>query len=52
MNSLRSNKIEVEAVERGLDHGVWASFKVAFDPEEDPLNVSERTTCAGVPFLF
>ena len=39
MNSLRSNKIEVEAVERGLDHGVWASFKVAFDPEENPLNV-------------
>ena len=39
MTSLRSNNIEVEAVERGLDHGVWASFKVAFDPEENPLNV-------------
>ena len=39
MDSLRSNHIEVEAVERGLDHGVWASFKVAFDPEENPLNV-------------
>ena len=38
-NLLRSNKIEVEAVERGLDHGVWASFKVAFAPEENPLNV-------------
>ena len=36
---LRSKNIEVEAVERGLDHGVWASFKVAFDPEENPLNV-------------
>lgn len=36
---LRSNKIEVEAVERGLDHGVWASFKVAFAPEVNPLNV-------------
>ena len=36
---LRSNDIEVELVERGLDHGVWASFKVAFDPEEHPLNV-------------
>lgn len=39
INSLRSNGIDVEAVERGLDHGVWASFKVAFDPEENPLNV-------------
>ena len=39
MDLLRSNDIEVEAVERGLDHGVWASFKVAFDPEKNPLNV-------------
>ena len=39
MDSLRSNDIEAEAVERGLDHGVWASFKVAFDPEVNPLNV-------------
>ena len=39
MDALRSNNIVVEAVERGLDHGVWASFKVAFDPEENPLNV-------------
>ena len=39
IDSLRSYNIEVEAVERGLDHGVWASFKVAFDPEENPLNV-------------
>ena len=39
IDSLRSNDIEVEAVERGLDHGVWASFKVAFDPEENPLNL-------------
>lgn len=39
IESLRLNNIEVEAVERGLDHGVWASFKVAFDPEENPLNI-------------
>ena len=39
LDLLQSNKIEVEAVDRGLDHGVWASFKVAFDPEENPLNV-------------
>ena len=39
MELLRSNDIEVEAVGRGLDHGVWASFKVAFDPERNPLNV-------------
>lgn len=24
---------------RGLDHGVWASFKVVFNPETNPLNV-------------
>ena len=39
IDSLQSNGIQVEAVERGLDHGVWASFKVAFDPAENPLNV-------------
>ncbi|KAL9064504.1 MAG: hypothetical protein Q9161_008841 [Pseudevernia consocians] len=39
IDSLPSHDIEVGAVERGLDHGVWASFKVAFDPEENPLNV-------------
>ena len=39
IESLRAHDIEAEAVERGLDHGVWASFKVAFDPERNPLNV-------------
>ncbi|KHO01276.1 Extradiol ring-cleavage dioxygenase, class III enzyme, subunit B [Metarhizium album ARSEF 1941] len=24
---------------RGLDHGVWSGFSVAFDPETNPLNV-------------
>ncbi|KAB5560276.1 Extradiol ring-cleavage dioxygenase, class III enzyme, subunit B [Coniochaeta sp. 2T2.1] len=27
------------AVTRGLDHGVWSGFSVAFDPEINPLNV-------------
>ncbi|KAI0161096.1 putative aromatic ring-opening dioxygenase LigB subunit [Hypoxylon sp. FL1284] len=31
--------IEVERVQRGLDHGVWTGFIVAFDPEKNPLNV-------------
>ncbi|KAE9364228.1 Extradiol aromatic ring-opening dioxygenase [Stipitochalara longipes BDJ] len=31
--------IEVERVKRGLDHGVWAGFIVAFDPKKNPLNV-------------
>ncbi|KAI9844076.1 MAG: hypothetical protein M1837_005789 [Sclerophora amabilis] len=31
--------IEAEGVKRGLDHGVWASFKCAFDPQQNPLNV-------------
>jgi len=39
MGLLRSNGIEVEGVKRGLDHGVWASFKCAFDPELNPLGV-------------
>lgn len=31
--------IEAEGTRRGLDHGVWASFMVAFDPKSNPLNV-------------
>ena len=31
--------IKAEGVRRGLDHGVWASFMCAFDPENNPLNV-------------
>ncbi|KAF2792696.1 Extradiol aromatic ring-opening dioxygenase [Melanomma pulvis-pyrius CBS 109.77] len=31
--------IEVERVKRGLDHGVWAGFLVAFDPKKNPLKV-------------
>ena len=37
--ALRSHGINAEAVVRGLDHGVWASFKVAFDPDGNALNV-------------
>ena len=29
--------IKAEGVRRGLDHGVWASFMCAFDPETNPL---------------
>ncbi|KAM5443221.1 hypothetical protein MferCBS31731_001538 [Microsporum ferrugineum] len=31
--------MKAEGVTRGLDHGVWASFKCAFDPEDNPLSV-------------
>ncbi|KAJ5229171.1 hypothetical protein N7489_009879 [Penicillium chrysogenum] len=36
---LKKADITAEGVERGLDHGVWASFKCAFEPETNPLNV-------------
>ncbi|SMR44195.1 unnamed protein product [Zymoseptoria tritici ST99CH_3D1] len=36
---LRNAGIKAEGVRRGLDHGVWASYSVAFDPETNPLNV-------------
>nr|POE59128.1 4,5-dopa dioxygenase extradiol [Quercus suber] len=31
--------IKAEGTRRGLDHGVWAGFMVAFDPKTNPLNV-------------
>lgn len=31
--------INARGVKRGLDHGVWASFKCAFEPDTNPLNV-------------
>ena len=31
--------IPAEGVKRGLDHGVWASFMCAFEPESNPLGV-------------
>ena len=31
--------IKSEGVRRGLDHGVWASFSCAFNPETNPLDI-------------
>ncbi|KAK2747154.1 hypothetical protein FQN57_002411 [Myotisia sp. PD_48] len=31
--------MKAEGVKRGLDHGVWSSFKCAFEPKMNPLNV-------------
>ncbi|KAJ5952959.1 Extradiol ring-cleavage dioxygenase class III enzyme subunit B [Penicillium vulpinum] len=36
---LKEAKISAEGVKRGLDHGVWVSFKCAFEPDSNPLNV-------------
>ncbi|KAJ5054006.1 uncharacterized protein L3040_000292 [Drepanopeziza brunnea f. sp. 'multigermtubi'] len=36
---LTKHDIQVSGTRRGLDHGVWASFKVAFDPLTNPLQV-------------
>ncbi|KAI9670931.1 MAG: hypothetical protein M1817_003816 [Caeruleum heppii] len=36
---LREAGVGVRAVERGLDHGVWSSFRCAFDPDDNPLGV-------------
>ncbi|KAJ9489467.1 hypothetical protein VN97_g3808 [Penicillium thymicola] len=36
---LKEADIPAEGVKRGLDHGVWASFKCAFEPDSNPLNV-------------
>lgn len=39
LDLLSSAGIKAQGVKRGLDHGVWAGFHVAFDPVENPLNV-------------
>ncbi|KAJ5263350.1 hypothetical protein N7478_010955 [Penicillium angulare] len=39
LDALHDAGIEAQGVKRGLDHGVWASFKCAFEPDENPLNV-------------
>ncbi|KAI0403107.1 Extradiol ring-cleavage dioxygenase, class III enzyme, subunit B [Xylaria palmicola] len=36
---LRDAGIEAEGVKRGLDHGVYVGFSVAFHPEKNPLNI-------------
>jgi len=37
LTTLHEAGIEAEGVNRGLDHGVFAPFLVAFDPEKNPL---------------
>lgn len=39
MDLLRKKGIKVSGTDRGLDHGIWVPFKVAFDPEENPLEI-------------
>ncbi|KAJ8120240.1 hypothetical protein ONZ43_g3002 [Nemania bipapillata] len=36
---LKDAGIEAEGVKRGLDHGVYVGFSVAFDPDKNPLNI-------------
>lgn len=36
---LEENGIKAEGVRRGLDHGVWASFMCAFNPDTNPLDI-------------
>ncbi|KAJ2969518.1 hypothetical protein NUW58_g9972 [Xylaria curta] len=36
---LRDAGIEAEGVKRGLDHGVYVGFSVAFHPDKNPLNI-------------
>ncbi|KAF2722177.1 Extradiol aromatic ring-opening dioxygenase [Polychaeton citri CBS 116435] len=39
LSKLETAGIRAKAVERGLDHGVFAPFYVAFNPENNPLSV-------------
>ncbi|KAG8622805.1 hypothetical protein KVT40_009316 [Elsinoe batatas] len=39
LQRLRSAGINAQGVKRGLDHGVFAPFTVAFNPETNPLNI-------------
>jgi 4,5-DOPA dioxygenase extradiol len=36
---LESKGIKAMSSDRGLDHGIWVPFRVAFDPEEHPLDI-------------
>ncbi|KAI1122218.1 Extradiol ring-cleavage dioxygenase, class III enzyme, subunit B [Nemania abortiva] len=36
---LQEAGIKAEGVRRGLDHGVYVGFSVAFDPDKNPLNI-------------
>ncbi|OTB02859.1 hypothetical protein M426DRAFT_322281 [Hypoxylon sp. CI-4A] len=39
LDLLTNAGIKAKGVTRGLDHGVWSGFNVAFHPEENPLGV-------------
>lgn len=39
IEALTKAGIKAKPTQRGLDHGVWASFKVVFNPETNPLKV-------------
>lgn len=39
LGALKTAGIDAKGVSRGLDHGVFAPFTVAFNPESNPLNV-------------
>ncbi|KAJ5946099.1 hypothetical protein N7454_002938 [Penicillium verhagenii] len=39
LDSLKDAGIDAKGVKRGLDHGVWASFKCAFEPDSNALDV-------------
>ncbi|KJZ74877.1 hypothetical protein HIM_05786 [Hirsutella minnesotensis 3608] len=39
IDTLAEAGIKSLPVKRGLDHGVWSGFSVAFNPETNPLNV-------------
>ena len=39
MDALTAAGIRTQPMRRGLDHGVWASFKVAFNEKTNPLNI-------------
>jgi 4,5-DOPA dioxygenase extradiol len=39
LDALKTAGISAKGVSRGLDHGVFAPFTVAFNPESNPLNV-------------
>ncbi|KAG9650933.1 aromatic ring-opening dioxygenase LigB subunit, partial [Aureobasidium melanogenum] len=39
LTALKTANIDAKGVSRGLDHGVFAPFTVAFDPKTNPLNV-------------
>ncbi|KAH8811450.1 Extradiol ring-cleavage dioxygenase, class III enzyme, subunit B [Xylogone sp. PMI_703] len=39
LKSLSNAGIMAKPTKRGLDHGIWVCFRIAFDPEKNPLNV-------------